>query len=149
MSQQQREPPLVLDMSDVESKKRLMSKIGTMQGLWEITLKPRVHQRSLNQNAYYWSAYVHPFAGWLSEQWGETITTDQAHYELRKAVLGFREKVNERTGEIMELIPSSRKLDRTEFSEFLDKAAEFLARFCGIVVLPSDLFQSKQSGAKQ
>lgn len=145
----QREPPLVLDLSDVESKRRLMSKIGSMQGLWEVTLKPRVAQRTLNQNSYYWSAFVHPFAEWLSEQWGETITTDQAHYELRKAVLGFREKVNERTGEVMELIPSSRKLDTKEFTEFLDKAAEFLARFCGIVVLPSDLFQLKQSGAKR
>ena len=146
---QQREPPMVLDLDDLETKRRLMSKIGSMRGIYEVTLKPRTHNRSLSQNRYYWSCFVHPFAEWLSEQWGEPITTDQAHYELRKAVLGFREKVNERTGEIMELIPSSRKLDTKEFSEFLDKAAEFLARFCGIVVLPSDLFQSKQSGEKQ
>jgi hypothetical protein len=128
-------------MDDLKAKRDLMTKIGTLKGLWEVSLKPRKLTRSLNQNAYYWSAYIVPFTEWLRAEWGDrSIETEQAHIELKKAVMGVREKVNERTGEVMELVPPSRTLDTGEFSVYLDGAAKFLAETCGIVVLPSELF---------
>lgn len=117
-----------------------MSKIQKLTGLYEITLQPRRRTRSLNQNAYYFAAFVTPFREWLNENWGESFDTDQAHTQLKIAVLGMDEKVNTKTGDVIELVPTSRFKDTAEFSDYLEQAAEFLARSCGIVVLPSELF---------
>lgn len=133
-------PVLVLNLDDITVKRNLMAKIGTLKGLYEVTIKPRKRTRSLDQNAYYWSAYVTPFSQWLTEQWGETISPEQAHLQLKIAIMGMKTKVNKETGEEMEMVPPSKTLDTQEFSEYLDKAAEFLARVAGIVVLPSEMF---------
>lgn len=143
-----KEPPMVLNLSDVEAKRRLMQKINKLTGLYEVTLKPRRRTRSLNQNSYYFAAFVNPFREWLSENWGETFDMDQAHTQLKIAVMGMQSKVNEETGEEIELIPSTRFKDTWEFSEYLEKAAEFLARTCGIVVLPSELFFEQERETK-
>lgn len=135
-----REPPLILNLDDIDAKRRLMSKIQRLTGLWEITLQPRRRTRTLNQNAYYFAAFVTPFREWLNENWGESFDLDQAHTQLKIAVLGMEEKVNKNTGEIIELVPTSRFKDTVEFSDYLEKAAEFLARNCQIAVLPSELF---------
>ena len=139
-SRNQVKESLIFNLDDLDVKRRLMSHIGTLKGVWTVSLKAHRAKRSLNQNDYYWAAFVTPFAHWLSQEWGETISTDQAHYELRKAILGFKEKVNERTGETMELVSGTRNKDVAEFGEYLDKCAEFLARFAGIVVLPPEMF---------
>lgn len=138
------EPPasMVLNLDDVETKKRLMSKIGRLRGLHEITIKPRRETRSLSQNSYYWSAFIPGWLEWLRETSGEPwITKEQAHEALKKHVLGTTPIVNKETGEIIdEMIPDSRFMDTKEFSEYLDRAAEFLARFAGIVVIPSEMY---------
>jgi hypothetical protein len=135
---------MLLDLSDVSVKRRLMEKINLLSGLHEITIKPRKFRRSLNQNAYYWGAFVQPFTEWLRHEWGDpSITTEQAHIEIKRAVMGTREKVNQRTGELMELIPTSHDLDTQEFSVFLDGAGKFLAEFAGIVVLPPEVFYER------
>jgi hypothetical protein len=148
----QHEPPMVLNMDDLNVKRNLMAKIGALKGLYEVRLKPRKLTRSLNQNAYYWAAVVQPFAEWLRAEWGDTsITSEQAHLELKRAVLGVREKVNQKTGEVMELMPPSHNLDTAEFTQFIEGAIKFLAETCSIVVLPSELFHetsdSKGNGA--
>ena len=136
-----KQPPMVLNLSDIAEKRKLMSHIGTLSGLYEVTLKPRKKTRSLDQNRYYWSAFVQPFTEWLREEWGDrSITTEQAHNELKRALIGVKTKLNERTGEEMELMPPSRTMDTLEFSDYLERAAEFLARNCGIVVLPAEMF---------
>lgn len=136
---------MLLNLSDLAEKRKLMQHIGTLNGLYEVTLKERKRTRSLDQNRYYWGAFIAPFTAWLRAEWGDpAITTEQAHDELKRAILGVRTKVNERTGEVMELMPSSRVLDTTEFSEYLEKCAELLARMCGIVVLPAEHFYEKQ-----
>lgn len=143
-----REPPLILNLSDLETKRCLMAKIGTLTGLYEVSLKPRKLTRSLNQNAYYWAAIVQPFVMWLRAEWGDpSISTEQAHMELKRAVLGVREKVNERTGDVMELLPTSHNLDTAEFTQFIEGASKFLAETCGIVVLPSELFHETATAA--
>lgn len=137
-------PPMVLNLDDIETKRRLMSKIGTLRGLHEVTIKARKRTRSLDQNAYYWAAIVTPFAAWLTEEWGETISVDQAHLQLKIAIMGMKTKVNTVTGEEMEIVPPSKTLDTKEFSEYVEKAIEFLARVAGIVVVPSELFSERE-----
>lgn len=136
-----KEPPLVLNLSDMESKRRLMTKIGTLQGLWEVTLKQRKRTRSLDQNAYYFAAFVAPWLDWLRREQGDpSITSEEAHEALKDAVLHPREVFNKSTGEVVRIPHRSRTMTTEEFSIYLDLAAKFLAEFCGIVVLPSDMF---------
>lgn len=136
-----KEPNIVLNLSDLESKRRLMSKIGGLQGLWEVSLKQRKRTRTLNQNAYYWAAYVTPFTEWIKEAEGDpSITTEQAHLALKSAVLGSKTVMNKTTGEAIELPPPTHNMETDEFSIYLDSAAKWLAEFCGIVVLPSEMF---------
>lgn len=134
----------MLNLSDINVKRQLMTHIGALQGLHEVTIKERRRTRSLNQNAYYWSAYVQPFTAWMRAEWGDpTITTEQAHIELKKAVLGVETRVKEATGETLELVPTTHDKDTLEFSVYLDKAAEFLANTAGIVVLPAEMFYER------
>lgn len=135
------EPKAVYNLDDQTVKRGLMQKIGSMRGLWEVHLKPRKLTRSLNQNSYYHSAYCAVFRQWLQEEWGDpTISHLQAHIELKKNVLGVREKVNQRTGEVMELVPNTHDMTTDEFTMFLDKAAVWLAEYTGIEVLPASAF---------
>lgn len=119
-----------------------------MSGLWDISMTPRKLTRSLNANAYYWAAVVAPFTEWLREQWGDpTISTEQAHIELKRAVLGVREKVNKVTGEVMELTPTTHDMDQEEFGLFIENASVFLEKFANILVLPPEMFLEKRKSA--
>jgi hypothetical protein len=135
-----REPPMVLNMDSLETKKRLMAKIGTLKGLYEVTLKPRKITRSLNANAYYFVAVCQPFREWLREEWQENVTTEQAHEMLKRKILGAKEIVDQKTGEVLEIPPTSRDLDVHEFAEYIEGCARWLAEFCNLVVVPSEMF---------
>lgn len=141
-----KDPPLVVNFDNVESKRRVMQRIQKLRGLHEVSIRPRKKTRSLNANSYYWVAYIQPWTEWLRDEWGDpTITTEQAHAVLKLKVLGAKEKVIESTGEVIELIPTTHDMDKDEFAIYLDKAKEWLREFAGILVLDSDLFwESKE-----
>lgn len=146
MKFQRSQNKIVLNMSDTQTKRRLMAKVGSMSGLWEFRMKPRKRQRTLDQNEYYWAAFVTPFAEWLVERWGDrSIAIEDAHEELKKKLLPERRYVNRDTREIMVLAPSTVPLTTEEFSDYLERAAKFLAEFCDIVVLPADMFTEKSA----
>lgn len=131
----------VVNFDSLQTKRRFMQKVQSMNGLWEISMKPRKFTRTLTQNSYYWIAVVTPFTEWLRSEWGDnSITLEQAHEALKQKVLGTKEITNKQTGEIIEITQSSKVLDTQEFGEFIDKAAAWLAEFTGIVVLPSEMF---------
>jgi len=133
--------PLIFNLSDLSVKRALISRIGTLQGLWEVRLKQRKRTRTLDQNAYYFAAIATPFREWLREQYGDSqITTDQAHEMLKVKILGMDEKLIEGTDEVLRLIPRSKTLDTAEFAEYIFKCSAWLESFCGIVIIPSDLF---------
>ena len=137
--------PTVLNLSDLQVKRRLMQKVSMLSGLYEVTLKPRKLTRTLNQNRYYWAAVVSVFAQWLRDEWGDnTITSEQAHELLKKRILGSRVIVDKTTGEELELPATTRTLDTKEFGEYVDACAAWLAEFCGIVVLPPELFYEQR-----
>lgn len=144
-----KEPPQVLNFDNLETKRRFMQKVQKLKGLQEVSIHPRKKTRSLNANAYYWAGVVQPFTEWLRDEWGDpSITTDQAHVVLKKQVLGAKEKVIESTGEVIELIPTTHDMDQVDFGIYIEKAAQWLAEFAGIVVISSDLFwESKEKRA--
>lgn len=129
------------NFSEIRDKRKFIEHVNTLKGLHDVSIKPRKLTRSLNQNSFYWAAYVTPFAHYLRAEWGDpSITLEQAHDVLKRALLPVRTKVIKETGEVMELTPSTRLLDTLEFSIYLDAAKEFLGRNCCIDVLDSDLF---------
>lgn len=135
----------VVDLSDMNVKRALMSKIGALQGLHEVSIKPRKRTRSLDQNSYYFAAVATPFRDWLREAEGDpTITTEQAHATLKTAVLGAKTVTNKATGVCVEIPPPSRNMKTDEFSLYIEAAAKFLAEFCGIAVLPAEMFYEKK-----
>lgn len=132
---------MVLNMDDINEKKSLMSRIGSLKGLWEVTLKERKRTRTLDQNAYYWAAVVTPWLEWLREAEGDpSIDKEQAHVALKGAVLGMRTVTNKGTGVAVEIPPSSRTMKTDQFANYVEAAAKFLAEFAGIVVLEPKLF---------
>jgi hypothetical protein len=138
----EKEPTLVLDMDSLHNKRRVMSKIQSMSGVWEFDMRPRKKGRSLSANAYYWSAFIPGWLEWLREASGEPwISPEEAHDALVKRVLGVKQIVNKETGELIdETRPRTSEMDTAEFGQYLDRAAEFLASFCGIAVLPPEVY---------
>ena len=140
---------IILNMDDLAVKRRFMQKVQLMTGLWEMRIRPRRLTRSLSQNAYYFAAIVQPFTEWLKIEWGDSdIRPDQAHELLKHRILGVKELVNKQTGEMIEITRSSRQLDTAEFAEFIDKAAAWLAEFCGLVILPPEMFKEGSTGKR-
>lgn len=102
-------------------------------GLWRIEICQHRQRRTDRQNRYYWPCFVAPFAKWLTENWGENYTAEQAH-EILKARFLTVEKVDPNTGELFTFIRSTTDLDTVEFNRYLDQCGEFLATYCGFVV---------------
>lgn len=131
---------LLVNLSDANVKRELMSQIGRLSGLYEIMIKPRKRTRSLDQNAYYWAAVVAPFTEWLRNVWGDSkIDKEQAHEMLKIKILGVSHKEIP-SGETLTKIPQSKTLTVEEFSEYIEQCAAWLAEFCEIVVVPSEMF---------
>lgn len=132
---------VVLNMDDIDAKRALMSRVGALKGLWEVTLKARKKTRSLDANRYYWAAVVTPWLAWLRESDGDPlIDKEQAHEALKAAVLGTKSVASTATGGAVRVPPRTRGMKSDEFAAYVEAAAKFLAEFCGIVVLPSEMF---------
>lgn len=138
---------LIVNLSDPAVKRQLMTEIGRLSGLYEVLIRPRKRTRSLDQNAYYWTAVVAPFTEWLRETYGDTqIDKEQAHEMLKVKILGLQEKriaiKSEETDGVLHLplIPRSKTLTVEEFTEYIEKCAAWLAEFCEIIVIPSEAF---------
>lgn len=105
----------------------------TLKGKHRVKIVRDRPRRSDRQNRFYWPAIVHPFAEWLSEQYGETFTDEDAHYVLKKTFLS-RKVRNQQTGKVLDLIGSSAALSDADFSAYLEKCIHLLAEHCDIVV---------------
>lgn len=132
---------IIVNLSDREVKRKLMSEIGRLSGPHEILIKKVRPTRSLNQNRYYFAAVCTPFRDWLREIYGDNaITTEQAHEMLKVKILGLDEREIPETGEKLALIPQSKTLNVEEFEEYIEKATAWVADFCGILVIPCEEF---------
>lgn len=132
----------VYDLSDPATKRELMKSIGALSGgLYEVTIKKRRKTRSLEQNRYYFQAIVSPFCQYLRDNYGDSsITLEQAHDMLARAVLGTKELLNKSTGEVIDIRPSTAILDVEEFSLYVDKCGVWLQSFADITALTRDDF---------
>jgi hypothetical protein len=137
----------VYDLSDPATKRELMKSIGSLSGgLYEVTIKKRRKTRSLEQNRYYFACIVSPFCQYLRENYGDpTITLEQAHDMLARAVLGVKELMNKSTGEVIDIRPSTSILDVEEFTVYVDKCAVWLQGFADITTLTKEDYFDKDA----
>jgi hypothetical protein len=135
---------LIVNLSDREVKRRLMSEIGRLRGPHEILIKPIKRTRSLNANRFYFAAVVTPFRDWLRENYGDNfMTNEQAHEMLKVKILGLDERPIEGTNETIKIIPRSKTLNTAEFDEYVEKAIAWLREFPGIEVIACEEFYER------
>lgn len=103
------------------------------KGVYRFELMRHRPRRSDRQNKYYFPCFVEPFAAWLSEEWGEPVSRDEAHGVLKEKFLKI-DKWDHSTGEDLSYVRRSSTLNTVEFNEYLDQCAKFLAETCGFVV---------------
>lgn len=133
---------VTLNFDDIAVKRQFMGHVGTLKGLYDVTLKQRKLTRSLSQNRFYWAAYIPFWHEWLKETSGEPwITKEQAHKVLVKHILGTKQIVNQKTGEVIdEIIPDTHTMKTDEFAEYMERAADFMATFCDIALVSPETF---------
>lgn len=99
-------------------------------------------QRSLPQDKYYWSICLDMVLEALNDAgYDEVKTKDDAHVVVKSLFLK-RNVVNHSTGQVIEIIGSTKDLTTVQFNDFIEKIAKWLAEFFG-VTLPLPNQQAK------
>jgi len=126
----------ILDFSDPGHKRMALALVRGLEGLHWFEVRRCKSQRSLDQNAYMWAEVLPAIARGISQQWGETVTAEEAH-EFCKSRFLSRPIVDRRTGELKGYTrPSTSDLDTAEFAEYLDKLILFAAEYLNTEVKP-------------
>jgi hypothetical protein len=89
--------------------------------------------RSLDQNSYYHGVVVACLVQGVLEQWGEKITSEQAH-EMLKTNCNANGKIDELTSKQVRIPMPTHSLSTIEFEEYQDRCRVFIAEMFGIDV---------------
>jgi hypothetical protein len=108
-------------------------------GEYKFSMKPYKAKRSLNQNDYYWAAFITPVTKAINERERELgrpyrFTTDEVHDGLRERFLPMDQKINAISGARYFEPMSTTKLDKQEFTAYLESIAKYAAEEFGIVI---------------
>lgn len=106
----------------------------------EITLKKARSKRSTPQNRFYWGAII-PIIQQGFKDLGTLLDKDETHYFLRERY-NYKEIVNENTGESVKIPQSTTTLTKSEFSEYVEKIAQFGAEFLNVIIPEAGTQQS-------
>lgn len=128
----------MLDFDAADSKRTLMSQIGTLKGMYEVEITPRRGTRSQKQNAWYWSCIVRAFWEYLRDQDWTIGAQDEAH-EFLKARFLARMVIDKRTGEMIgRRVRSTTELTTDEMADYCERCRVFLSEFCNTIVPDPD-----------
>ena len=129
-----REKDIFRIVANREQRRLVQMEIGMLPDRpYRITIHPSKPSKTMRQLGYYFSTHVEVFRRWLTEQWGENVTVQQAHLALKEKCLR-KSIVNEKTGETIEYTGSVADLDVPEMSDYMEDCANFIAEFTGIPV---------------
>lgn len=104
----------------------------------EIAIRIATNRRSNSQNAYYWGVVVPLIQEALFNTWGEVRGKDFTH-EFLKANCGFKEVVNEETGEIIRVPKSTTENTTTEQELYHDACRQLAQEFFNVTIpLPNE-----------
>jgi hypothetical protein len=132
----------ILNLSDRETKRKLLSRIGALSGAWQLELKQWRPRRSNRANSYYWAAVIPTFREFLREQ-GQFFTGEEIHDFLKAKLLPVREIHDPNTGEVIGAVPArSSGLASAACARFVDDAINWLGSTFGIVVPDPSLYRA-------
>ena len=104
----------------------------------EISIKRATKKRSNNQNAYYWGVVIPIIQDALLSTWGEVRNKEFTH-EFLKANCGYKEVVNEETGEIIRVPKSTTDNTTTEQEIYHDACRQLAQEFFNVTIpLPNE-----------
>lgn len=114
----------------------------------EVTVRRKRKRRSLPQNAYYWAVCVPAIRDAFREWDMETGWTAEMVHEVLKdrflpMVREWGRVVIPATGEVIDEVPTTRKLTTTQFSEYVERIQHWAAEM-GIVI-PDPLEQAEMN----
>lgn len=100
-------------------------------GAYKITIS-RTNRRSTPQNSYLW-AVVYPAIRQAFYDLGHELSTDEVH-EFLKGKFNSKSVTNEETGETVEVPMSTANLNKSDFSEYVERIQRFAAEFLGVTI---------------
>jgi hypothetical protein len=110
----------VIDFNEQKEKSLFIDGIRRLEGRWRVEWVRYRPRRSDRQNRYYWPCFVEPFADYMR------VDPDSAHLILKAKFLR-KEIIDKETGERFVFVLRSSKLSTSDFNEYLDDCAAFLA----------------------
>ena len=108
----------------------------------EVTIRKKRSYRTLPQNAYYWGVVVRIITKVMKEHAPDQLITNEDVHEYLKArflpiVTGPAQIVLKDTGEVLDLPYSTRRLTKSEFSDYLTLVFQFAAETLNCIVPPA------------
>jgi hypothetical protein len=137
----------IFNTNDAEQFARLLCHVASLRGtgLKRVSIENVRNQRTLSQNAFYWSVIAPYAAKGLRDAWGEDIDSIGAHDFLKAKFLRVPVS-NKRTGELMGYrVRSTTDLDTAEFAAYIDKIVLFCAEQLGVAVPAADRFHGTEA----
>ncbi len=113
-----------------EMKEMILRNFAGMQV--EITIQKKRKNRSLEQNAYYWSVVVPMVQIGLMDA-GYKVGKEETH-EFLKATFNKKELVNEQTGEILQTVGSTAGMSTVDMMEYFREITTWALEFLGIEI---------------
>lgn len=135
---------LIVDMSHPNEKALAVRVVAALQGKQRITICKYAKKRSDRANRWYWSCFVTPFVDWKRENNEEIITELEAH-DFFKLMFLPKRVVDPSTGEERIIPGPSSTLSNPEFNAYLDRLANWLAQWCGIIVPEPSIYHEPVS----
>lgn len=120
---------------EITNRKAVKTAFNLTDGRYTLEIKSNNHRTS-PQNKYYWSGVIPLIKeGLIDIGYREISNNEQAH-DLMKFMFLKKQIVNEKTGEVIETIGSTAKLNTIEFNDYIDRIAQFAAEFLSIEIMP-------------
>ncbi len=135
----------IIDLNNISQRSTFIELLRQLRGMYRITVVQYRPRRSDRQNRYYWPCFVASFGQFLRDQ-GESITDLQAHEMLKHKFL--RRTFIDTNREPHDYTQSTGDLNTSEFNEYLDNCAAWLADTFGIVVPNADEYREQDSAER-
>lgn len=104
----------------------------------ELILKRKRRTRGLNQLGYYFAVIVSCFQQGAQEEWGEYLSKEEAHENLKKEC-NYKEIFIEGTGEVIKIVLSTSDFDTFQAEEYHERCRKLIFNYFNIVVpLPGE-----------
>jgi len=132
------------NLSDRPTKQRLMAQIGSLDGLYEVDIRPTVERHSDRQRGYFHAGVLKTFHAFINQPGvgdGRHRSMAQCKDILVAEAFGTAPVIHPLTGEMMSQWdrPSTKDFTIEQYSELIEKSIAWLAGF-GIEVPPPSLY---------